>query len=220
MLLGEVIKRYREENHLSMEAFAKKSGISKPYIGVIENNSHPGSKKPVHPSVRKIKMAAVAMDMDFDDLLNMIDEEISIENDNDDNSESTILSSRIPVLGRVAAGVPIDAIEDITGYVEIPQNLAVRGEFFGLKIRGNSMEPRIFDGDTVIVMSSKTAESGDIIIASVNESEVVCKKFIKYGRSKVLRSLNPTYDDIDVSKNPDFKIIGVVVELRAELKSI
>ena len=69
-------------------------------------------------------------------------------------------SVRIPVLGRVAAGVPIDAIEDVLDWEEIPEAMAATGEFFGLKIKGDSMQPRIAEGDVVIVRSQPDAESG------------------------------------------------------------
>ena len=70
-------------------------------------------------------------------------------------------TKRIPVLGRVAAGIPIDAIEDVLeDWEEIPEAMAATGEFFGLKIKGDSMQPRIAEGDVVIVRSQPDAESG------------------------------------------------------------
>ena len=125
-------------------------------------------------------------------------------------------ANRIPVLGRVAAGIPIDAIEDIIDYEEVDNKLAQLGELFGLKIKGDSMTPRICDGDVVIVHQQANAESGDIIIATVNGDDAVCKKLQIYSNVVLLYSLNPNYEPIDVTGREDFKIIGKVVELRGK----
>lgn len=124
--------------------------------------------------------------------------------------------NRIPVLGRVAAGIPIDAVEEIIDYEEIDDKLASLGELFGLKIKGDSMSPRICDGDVVIVQKQPTADSGDIVIATVNGDDAVCKKLLLYNKAILLRSNNPVYEDIDVTDREDFRIVGKVVELRGK----
>ena len=86
----------------------------------------------------------------------------------------------INVLGRVAAGVPIEAITDIIDTEEITEEMARTGEFFGLQIRGDSMEPKISDGDVVIVRQQDDAETGDIVIATINGDEATCKRLRKY----------------------------------------
>lgn len=221
MRLGLIIQNYRNKTDISMEEFAHKSGISKSYIGFLEKGVHPKTKKVICPSVDIINKAAIAMGMEFDTLFNMIDEKITIKNGESHVFVSeSIKSIKIPVLGKVAAGNPIDAIEDIIDYVEIPETLASHGEFFGLVIKGDSMYPRIYDGDTIIIKKCDYAEPGDIVIATVNYSEVVCKKFINNNGTTVLRSINPDFEDIDVTNNPDFKIIGVAIELRSQFKAI
>ena len=221
MILGEYIKKYREENGLSMDKFAEISGISKSYVHVLEKGLRPDSNTKICPQVDKIKKAADAMGMSFSELFNSLDEIVSVIGDDilicDTANDSP---TSIPVLGKVAAGVPIDAIEDVIGQVVIPESLKERGDFFGLRIKGDSMEPRIYDGDIVVVLKSETAESGDIVIASVHEDDAVCKKYLKRGKKHILHSLNEKYDDIDVTTDPDFRILGIVVELRAELKDI
>ena len=212
MRIGIVINNFRIENGLSMDKFAKKAGISKAYVGFLESGKHPKTGKPLYPSIDMIKKCASAMGMTFDELFHMLDEDISI------TSESA--SSTIPVLGRVAAGIPIDAIEEVIEFEEISSELAKKGDFFGLKIKGDSMEPRIYDGDTVIVLQTSTAESGDIVIASTDESDAVCKRFVKKGKLLLLRSLNPDYEDINVTNDPGFHILGIVVEMRGKLKNI
>lgn len=126
-------------------------------------------------------------------------------------------ANRIPVLGRVAAGIPIDAIEDIIDYEEVDDKLSQLGELFGLKIKGDSMTPRICDGDIVIVHQQSTADSGDIVIATINGDDAVCKKLQIFDKTVLLYSLNPLYDPIDVTGRSDFKIVGKVIELRGKL---
>ena len=122
----------------------------------------------------------------------------------------------IPVLGRVAAGIPIEAVEEIIDYEEIDSKLASTGEFFGLRIKGDSMTPRICDGDVVIVRKQEAADPGDIVIATINGDDAVCKKLQIFGNAVLLYSLNPAYEPIDVTGREDFKIIGKVIELRGK----
>lgn len=127
-------------------------------------------------------------------------------------------SNVIKVLGRVAAGIPIEAITDIVDEEEISEELAKTGEFFGLKISGDSMEPDIHNGDTVIVRKQDDAESDEIVIALVNGNDGVCKRLKKYTDSIALVSLNPNYEPMyfnseEVEEKP-VRIVGKVVELR------
>ena len=101
---------------------------------------------------------------------------------------------------------------------EIPEELARTGEFFGLRISGDSMEPDIHNGDTVIVKRQDDAESDEIVIALVNGNDGVCKRLKKYADSIALISLNPNYEPMyfnqeEIEEKP-VKIIGKVVELR------
>lgn len=130
-------------------------------------------------------------------------------------------SISINVLGRVAAGIPIEAVNYIIDTEEITEELARTGEFFGLKIKGDSMEPRICDGDVVIVRQQDDAESGDIVIAMVNGDDATCKRLVKYAQSIALVSLNTKYEPMmftnDEILSKPVRIIGKVVELRGKL---
>lgn len=124
----------------------------------------------------------------------------------------------IPLLGRVAAGVPISAVENIIGQEEISRNTAIQGEFFALKIKGDSMSPYIMDGDIVVVRQQNTAESGDVVIALVNGHDGVCKKFRKLETGIALTSVNPAYDPMifdhrEIDSIPVY-IMGKVIEIR------
>lgn len=126
----------------------------------------------------------------------------------------------INVLGRVAAGIPLEAIEDIIDTEEITADLARTGTFFGLQIHGDSMEPRMCEGDVVIVRKQDDAESGEIVIATVNGSDATCKRLRKYRDGIELISNNPSYDPMFFSneeiENKPVRIIGKVVELRGK----
>ena len=124
----------------------------------------------------------------------------------------------INVLGRVAAGIPINAITDIIDTEEISETLAKTGEFFGLKIKGDSMTPTICDGDVIIVRQQDDAENGDIVVATINGDEATCKRLRKYKEGIELVSINPSYAPFEFSndeiREKPVKIIGKVVESR------
>ena len=126
----------------------------------------------------------------------------------------------INVLGKVAAGIPIEAIENIIDTEEISQEMACKGEFFGLQIHGKSMEPRMLEGDIVIVMKQETAETGDIVIVTVNGTDATCKRLKKYRDGIELIPFNPSFNPIfytnEEIENKPVHIIGKVVELRAK----
>ena len=135
-------------------------------------------------------------------------------------SHSTIASRTINVLGRVAAGIPINAVEEIIDTEEITEDMAKTGEFFGLRISGHSMEPRICDGDVVIVRQQNNAETGDVVIVTINGDEATCKRLKKYRDGIELIANNPSYDTLffdneEIQAKP-VRIIGKVVELRGK----
>lgn len=124
----------------------------------------------------------------------------------------------VPVLGYVRAGIPMEAVEDILDYEEISADMASRGEYFGLKIKGDSMFPLFQAGDTVIVRRQPDAESGEIAVVLVNGNDATVKKLIKKDTSILLVSENSAYEPIMFSKSEieslPVTIIGKVVELR------
>lgn len=139
--------------------------------------------------------------------------------DNMPNKKSS--SVKIPVLGKVAAGIPIEAIEDIVDYEEIPAAMARTGEYFGLHIKGHSMEPQIYDGDVIIVRRQPDIESGSIAVVLVNGEEGTCKKILKSDMGITLVSFNPAFDPVFFSNKQiqelPVQIIGKAVEIRRKL---
>lgn len=129
---------------------------------------------------------------------------------------------RIPVLGSVPCGIPIEAIElmDADDWEEISEKMSKQGKFFGLKLKGDSMSPRMVQGDVVIVRKQPDAESGDIVIVKVNGEEATCKKLIKHENGISLVPYNSAYEPMYFSNEEIIKkpvtIIGKVVELRGK----
>ena len=127
---------------------------------------------------------------------------------------------KIPVLGTIPAGIPIEAIEEILDYEEIPQKMAQSGEYFGLKVKGDSMSPRIQNGDIVIVRRQNDAESGDICVVMVNGFDATLKQIKKDYNGITLIPFNKEYQQMFYTnqniKELPIRIIGKVVELRGK----
>ena len=126
---------------------------------------------------------------------------------------------KIPVLGRVQAGIPVTATEDIVGYEEISEESIRSGEYFALQIRGDSMEPRMYEGDIVIVRRQEVVENGEIAIVLVDGEDATCKKFYVHNEGISLVSLNPSYAPIFFTKEElktrRVEVLGKVSELRS-----
>lgn len=126
----------------------------------------------------------------------------------------------IPVLGRVAAGMPIEAVEDILDYEEIDAQTVASGDHFALQIKGQSMEPKISDGDVVIVRKQDDCDSGDIAVVLVNGDEATVKRIKKEPTGIMLIPSNPSYEpkfySNDEIVNLPVKIVGKVIELRSK----
>jgi repressor LexA len=101
----------------------------------------------------------------------------------------------VPVMGRIAAGVPIEAIQTQSHTIGVPPDMLNPGEHFALEVRGDSMiEAGILDGDTVLIRRDDTAETGDIVVALVDEEEATLKRLRKRGASIALEAANPAYE--------------------------
>lgn len=127
--------------------------------------------------------------------------------------------TRIPVLGRVAAGIPIEAITDIDDWEEIPESMAKSGEYFALRIKGESMSPKLQPGDIVIVKKQNDVDTGDTAIVLVNGNDATVKQIKKTETGIMLVGLNVEvyqphfYSNKEIEELP-VKIIGKVVESR------
>lgn len=126
----------------------------------------------------------------------------------------------VAVLGSVRAGVPIEAVEDILGYEEISEDMARLGEYFALRIQGNSMSPKFSEGDIAIVRQQSDVESGDIAIVLVGNSDATIKKVVKFEGGINLVPTNAEFDVITFTNEQietlPVVILGKVVELRCK----
>src|SRR4051794_12084888 len=101
----------------------------------------------------------------------------------------------IPVMGRIAAGTPIEAIQSKTSVINMPPDMLSSGEHFALEVRGDSMvEAGIFDGDTAIIKKTDAADTGDIVVALIDEEEATLKRFRRRGASIALEPANTAYE--------------------------
>ena len=130
-----------------------------------------------------------------------------------DNETSNKKINSVPVLGKIAAGTPIEAIQNEVSKVSIPEELSKNGQHFGLKVSGDSMiDAGINDGDTVIVKKSDTANNGQIVVALIDDNEAMLKRIRKKGKIVALESANKKYETKIFG--PDrVKVQGVLVSL-------
>jgi hypothetical protein len=206
-LIGERIKQLREANSLTQEELAKRLETSKQTIYKYENQIITNIPSDKIEILAKIFRVSPIYLMGWDEK----EEEMP---------KAKVKGVKIPVLGRVAAGIPIEMIEDVLDYEEITEDMAKHGEYFALKIQGDSMSPRIWNNDVVIVKQQDDAENGDIVIAAINGDDAVCKRLQKYSDGIALVSLNPQYEPIYLKKDEvdgkPVRILGKVVELRGK----
>lgn len=193
------LKKYLKINNVSRNQLSESLGISYSTISDWINGK-------AYPRIDKIEMMANYFGINKSDLVE------------EHSKEEKTQGLKIPVLGTVAAGIPISAVEDILDYEEVPQSWENQGEFFALKIKGDSMEPRMESGDVVIVKQQPDANSGDTVIVLVNGDDATCKKLQKTDNGIMLVSTNPKYPPMfysteDIQTKP-VVILGKVVELR------
>jgi len=201
MTLYDRIKELRKQRKISQEKLAKMTGYTdRSSIAKIE-------KGKVDLSETKIQLFASALNTTPAYLMGWEDE-----------TKESNQGIKVPVLGAVPAGIPISAIEDIIDYEEIPQSWSNQGDFFGLRIKGNSMYPKLENGDVVIVKKQSTVDNGDVVIAMVNGDDATCKRYKRMDAGIMLTSDNSEYSPMfytnEQIQSLPVTIIGKVVESR------
>jgi repressor LexA len=160
-----------------------------------------------YPSIGRIELMADYFGIEKSDLI----EKSKIR-------ETVVKSVEIPILGSVAAGQPIETIVDIKGYIEIPQEMLLRGNYFALKIKGRSMEPAMMDGDVIVVREQKMVENDEIAVVVVDSEEATVKQIKIDEKGLMLVPFNRDYQPLfftpDEVENKPVTIIGKLVELR------
>lgn len=204
-MFSDRLKKLRKERGFLQADMACKIGITKSAYGYYEQGK-------TTPDIITAKKIANILDVSVDYLLG---QEADIK-----TSSNNKTGFWIPVLGSVQAGIPIDAVQDIIDYEEITADMAETGEYFALQVRGSSMEPRIKDGDIVIVRQQPEVENGEIAIVLVNGNDATIKKIGKSSDGIMLVPNNPVFEPIfynneEIAELP-VVILGKVVELRAK----
>lgn len=219
MKLGDYIKAYRGQHDLTMREFAAVSGLSAGYLSMLENDKNPKTGAAITPSLKTYKAVADATGISVNDLFALVDDAVLLDPCPTPAPREYI---RVPVLGRVAAGIPIEAIEDIVGWEDLPSAYGAGGaEYFGLQIKGDSMEPKISDGDVVIVRKQPDVDSGEVAVVLINGCDATVKRIKKNSGGITLIANNPAFEPIyysneEVAQLP-VVILGRVVELRAKI---
>lgn len=212
------LRELRHSRALSQQKLADYMGTSKSSINMYERGER-------EPGLEMLEAFADFFNVDLDYIIGKTDVPNKILHSkkdviNNHNVYSSKISTgvRIPVLGKVQAGIPVEAIEEILDYEEIPETMSKQGEFFGLNVRGDSMFPHMVEGDVVIVRKQPDCNSGDIAVILVNGNDATVKKIKKTPNGMTLIPLNPNYDYLFYSaadvENLPVRIIGKVVELR------
>ena len=201
--LKDRLKKLRLEKGLTQREVGLRVGLTNVAIYKYENGD-------AEPSVGTLVSFADLYNVSTDYLLNGYEEE-----------KEKPKAAKIPVLGSIPAGIPLEAIEEVIDEEEIPAEWLTTGEFFGLKVKGNSMEPRICNGDVVIVKKQDDAETGAVCVVMVNGFDATLKQIKKDANGIWLVPFNNNdyspafYSNEQIEKLP-VRVIGKVVELRAK----
>lgn len=218
MTLGEIIKAYRAEHQMSMDAFAERSGISKAYISLLEKNQHPKTGKPIAPSIQSIKQAADGMGMDFNILFGMIEGDVDLASAIPPYSNITPIARKsFPLFDGIAAGVPRLMPDAVTLYVDA--TVDVQADYV-IKVHGDSMTgARINDGDYVFIRQQPEVENGEIAAVAIGD-EATLKRFYKYGDVVVLRAENPDFQELTYSGSEldQVHILGKAVAFQSDVR--
>jgi repressor LexA len=194
-LQRDVLKALRKEKKLTQDEVAQKIGVSRTSYLKYEKGTH-------EPDYATLKKIAELFSVDCNDLLG--------------TTKKSVV--KIPILGSVQAGIPTDACEYIEGYEEIPHELAETGSYIALRVKGESMSPRILPGDIVIVRIQQDIESGETAVVFVDDGEATVKKVLKYPDGIRLVPNNPAYEPLFFTNNEIISrpvtIFGKVAELR------
>lgn len=205
-----ILKSLRERSGLSQVELGKALGLSRSAVGMYEQERRV-------PDLDTLERIADYFNVSISELTGNVKKSNIVTNQPEKYPRS---EGWIPVVGDVAAGIPIEAVEDILDYEQIDVKLLDSAEYFGLRIKGGSMEPRIKEGDVVIVRVQPDVESGETAIVKVNGDHATCKVLKKYADMLVLLPLNPSFDPIEYTKEEvktlPVQIIGKVVELRGK----
>ncbi len=210
--LGIYLKELRKSKDLSLRRVDELTDITYSHLNMIEN----GIRK-VTPAL--LKNLATLYNVDYLDLYEKAGYIDLIEDDKKSKIDSKPKGMRIPVLGSIPAGIPMEMIEDIVDWEDISEEMLKGGkQYFALKIKGDSMFPEYLNGDTIIVLKQDNCENGQDCVVAVNGDDATFKRIFKYDNGITLQPLNNTYMPMFYSNedilNKPVKILGIVKQIR------
>lgn len=216
----DIIKAKRLELGMTMKELAEKVGVSEGTVSRWESGEIENMRRNVIVSLAKALKLTPAVLMGWNDPEpSSITYTLPPSHGEDSVMVPVPGGYRIPVLGKVVAGVPINAVTDISGFEEIPEQMGRAGEFFALEIKGRSMEPTLHEGDVVIVRQQPEVENGEIAIVLINGDEATVKEVKESPEGLTLIGHNVAiytphfYNRKEIEALP-VQILGKVVELR------
>jgi len=218
--IGKLISQLRIDRKLSQDALARRVKCTKQTISNYERNIR-------RPDYEMLEALADALNVPITFFITPAEQRDELDRIYSGYSASAsnrpaAVPIRVPVLGAIPAGIPLEAIEDITDYEEIPADMARGGkEYFGLKVKGDSMSPVYLDGDVLIFRVQDSCESGQDCAVIVNGDEATFKRVRLSPNGVTLQPLNPAYAPMSYSNQEvtdlPVRILGVVVELRRKI---
>ena len=224
MFLGEIVKKYRLEHKISMDEFARLSGLSKGYISMLEKNENPRTKKPISPSIDTIKQVSEVTGIDFNAIIEMLghDLELILNKDHHHFGQHVIPSNKQTsyvaykeLKGAIAAGVPLEMFE-VPDSVQVPVDVdrAFPNAYF-LVVRGDSMNKIISEGMYVLIDPCEELNNGEIGVIRVNGTEATLKRFYKMGDCIMLQpeSTNPEHKIQTYTSEEEIESISILGKL-------
>lgn len=220
------LKKALAFNKMKPVDLANKTGINKSLISNYLSGSFKAKQDKLDIIARVLNVSEawlMGYDVDMDREWFEEKEPSELTIDNARYIETTSKTIKIPLLGKVPAGVPIEAIEDLLGYEEIPMSMLKSGnDYFALKVEGDSMYPEYMSGDIIIVRQQSDCCSGDDCIVMVNGDDATFKRVVKQEKNIILKPLNNKYEpyvfsEYDIMTKP-VKIIGIAIEVRRKVK--
>lgn len=192
------LKQRKNELHLSYDELAEKSGIPKTTLTNIFLGRTPNPRTDTVEAIERALGIYTSRKIEKDPV---IKDEVELAD-----------YYPIPLLGSVVAGVPIEAQEDLEGYIYI--SFRPKEEYFALRVHGDSMiNAGIADGAVLVVHKQECVENNDIVVAMLNKEQTV-KRFKMFGDNIFLKPENPAYEMIPITEKDEFVILGKVVEVR------
>lgn len=212
---GKFLKQLRKEKHISQVQLASMLGVTQAAVSRWERDG-------ISPGTDNITKLSALLGVSVDEILKgeratPVKEVLYVPSD---RSKRFI---RVPILGRIPAGIPIEAIEDVEDWEDFPVDDTVQGRrYFGLKIKGDSMEPEYRDGDVIIIQQQEECHSGDDCAVMVNGDDATFKRVRLHESGLTLQPLNnryePQYYSAQQVQSLPVRILGVVVEIRRKVR--